>query len=598
MARAGIFIGVDRTGTLDTLKDAAAGAARMRDWAVRSGGIPEANARLITDADNGKVTPEQIFDEVDSFISRGPGVDQLILYFAGHGVNINRSEHWLLSDAPRRTSAAVNVRGSVELARYCGIPHVAIFSDACRVAPAGIQAQNVQGVDIFPNDGAGDRAKPVDQFFACVLGKTAAEIQDPKAAAGTYTALYTEELIATLRGDRSTALEPSTQAGESARYVRPRGLQTHLESAIPQLVSARGLAAKVNQSPDAIITSDNLWLARLDGTSDPPRMGGGRPRPPTDGPQAPSTSVPVRVSLRGFSRDLLRSAVAGNRDRFDRDLNAAIAAPRTGASQLARAVETIATPFGPDHFETMCGFKIRGARLIEAFAPGASVEKFDDAELVRVHGVDGAAASVLLRFEGDMGTVLPALPGFVTALTFEERELVDVTYEPSANSGRWDMYKDRLEEIRRLRAVAASASQYGRFRLDGEQAQATAEQMQYVKSLDPTLAIYAAYAYHDLLLTDRIAHMSQWLRGDLGVTFFDLLLLSRQLVGKAVTPADGVVPFTPLLSQGWALINANRVKLHPRLEGLQAHVLESLWSLYDGKGLDRLAAAMQTKEVR
>ena len=47
-------------------------------------------------------------------------------------------------------------------------------------------------------------------------------------------------------------------------------------------------------------------------------------------------------------------------------------------------------------------------------------------------------ASVLLMFDTEVGTVLPAVPGFVAGLTFNEGELLDVAYEPSINSFRWD----------------------------------------------------------------------------------------------------------------------------------------------------------------
>src|SRR4051794_33660447 len=111
MVRAGVFIGVDRTGNLQPLRDAAAGARRMYLWALSQGMKDGAQAKLITDANNGHVDPDQIYRAVKTII-QGPGVDQLVIYFAGHGVSINRSEQWLLSDAPERTSAAVNLGGS------------------------------------------------------------------------------------------------------------------------------------------------------------------------------------------------------------------------------------------------------------------------------------------------------------------------------------------------------------------------------------------------------------------------------------------------------------------------------------------------------
>jgi hypothetical protein len=587
MIRAGLFIGVDQTGGLQRLTDAAAGARRMYEWALGQGMTDQAQARLITDAGGQKVHPDLIYDAIKAIID-GAGVDQLVVYFAGHGVNINRSEHWLLTDAPARTSAAVNVSGSVELARYCGIQHVVIISDACRVAPDGIQAQNVRGVDVFPNEGGGDKAKPVDQFFACFLGKTAAELKDPATAAGNYSALYTNALLEALTGTRAEVLETAATADDAAQYVRPRKLESYLETEVPRRVKAMGLERKVNQNPDAIITSDASWLARI--TTPVAGTRGGIVAPP-------GAPTPAPPSLRTVATTLVRSAAAGDQAVLGQELQQARAARVTGARELAGTAERIAVPFGPDHFESQCGIKVRGARVVEAVAPRASVEVLS-ADLVRVNQLERPAVSILLRFDGDVGTVIPAIPEFVAALTFDDGELVDVAYEPSANAGRWQLYKDHAAEVRALRAVAASSSQHGRFRLDQADAGKVAQRMQYAKGIDPTLAVYAAYAYHDLQAIPRIRDMSSYLRGDVGVTFFDLALLARLLVDKAIGPNDAVVPFVPLLAQGWALLRAHRVRLHPALDGIENTLGDSLWSLFDAAGLDKLRRAMETREVR
>ena len=101
MTRAGIFIGVDKTGKLQKLNDAAIGAKKMYNWACSQG----VNAKLITDEGGAKVKPDMILESIQEILN-GPGADQLILYFAGHGVNINRGEQWLLTDAPTNPNAA------------------------------------------------------------------------------------------------------------------------------------------------------------------------------------------------------------------------------------------------------------------------------------------------------------------------------------------------------------------------------------------------------------------------------------------------------------------------------------------------------------
>jgi hypothetical protein len=599
LIRAGIFIGVDRTGTLQRLHDAAAGAKRMHDWALGQGMVDQRQAVLITDSDGKAVEPRDIFKAIKAIVD-GPGADQLIVYFAGHGVNLNRHEQWLLTDAPEDASAAVDVAVSVEFARYCGIQHVLFVSDACRVAPSGIQAQSVRGVPIVPNIDGSDRVKPVDQLFACVLGKTAAEIADPAQAAAGYSALYTGALLDALTGKHPELLEASGDPADPARYVWPRQLEKHLEAEIPRRVKALNLTHKVNQSPDAIITSDAHWIARVD----PAAVAAGateaaatrtRGLRATRGslPEAPVESAPA--TLQTMADALVRAAIEGV-PITERTRSADAALP---ASALTDAVGSLATDFGPDHFESECGIKIRGARIVRFVAPRAQAEILgSNGDILRVNRVDGPAASVLLTFAGDVGTVVPVLPGFIAALSFTDGDLVDVAYEPSANTGRWSMFRQHAAELRALRAAASASAQHGRFRLDAADARKTAQKMQYAKGIDPSLAVYAAYAYHDLQMIDRIRAMSGYLQSDIGVTLFDVALLARQLLGRGVGADDRIVPFVPLLAQGWALLRANGVKLHPALERLESRLQDSLWSLYDGEGVRQLEQALQSGAVR
>lgn len=601
MVRAGVFIGVDRTGTLQQLNDAAAGARRMYDWALSQGMVKGSHAHLITDEGGQKVHPDQVYDAIKALID-GPGIDQLVLYFAGHGVNINRCEHWLLSDAPTRTSAAINVTGSVDLARYCGIGHVVIMSDACRVAPEGIQAQNVRGQDVFPNDGAADKAKPVDQFFACVLGKTAAEIKDPAVAASNYSALYTDALLDALMGEREDIFELSGDPGDTARYIKPVKLEEYLEKELPQRVLKLKLEQKVNQNPDAILTVHPHWISRID-TGRMPRQparrssrgGGGAPAAGA----APAAAPKPIDSVRAVTRKLVRSAAEPDQSALVREITRARTLSLPGTERLVDSVEQIAVPFGPDHFETQCGIKVRGNRIAHAYTRWAKVEALgSDGDLIRVNQLARPAVSVVLQFENGHGAVIPALDGFVAALSFDDDELVDVAYEPSTNNWRWGLYADRADDVRRLRAVAATASQHGRFRLDDADAMNIARKMQYAKGIDPTLSVYAAYAYHDLHAVERIREMSNYLGDDIGATLFDLALLGRQLLKASIDLDVAVVPFVPLLSQGWALLSAHKVKMHPALAGIEATMRESLWSLFDSKGVEKLKRALASGELR
>jgi hypothetical protein len=117
--------------------------------------------------------------------------------------------------------------------------------------------------------------------------------------------------------------------------------------------------------------------------------------------------------------------------------------------------------------------------------------------------------------------------------------------------------------------------------------------------VDPGLAVQSAYAYHELQHVDDIRHMAAEVAAtQKSVTLFDLALLGRELIGRTVTRGVNVVPFVPMRAQGWPLLNAHRVRLHPLLDGIESAVTESQWTLFDAGGADRLERAICSGEVR
>jgi hypothetical protein len=205
---------------------------------------------------------------------------------------------------------------------------------------------------------------------------------------------------------------------------------------------------------------------------------------------------------------------------------------------------------------------------------------------------------VLVEFADGSGVVLPALDGYLAGLTFEEGELVDVSYEPSDTSPLWPEYQLRSGELRTLRALVAASAQLGVFRLDGEGTAALdlAARMQLSKGLDPALAVYAGYAYDAIRERERIRQMLRVLGREAGFRPFDLALLSGDLDGRTLGRGSDVAPFAPLLSQGWALLSAHEVTLPPSIRDLTTHLLPSLWSLYDRGGVELIRAAMTAEE--
>jgi Co/Zn/Cd efflux system component len=73
-------------------------------------------------------------DAIERLLDPMAGVEQLLIYFAGHGLNINYGEFWLMNRGLERPTESWDVARSAVLARYSSVPHVIFISDACRTA--------------------------------------------------------------------------------------------------------------------------------------------------------------------------------------------------------------------------------------------------------------------------------------------------------------------------------------------------------------------------------------------------------------------------------------------------------------------------------
>jgi hypothetical protein len=590
--RGAVMIGVSKTGNLPQLKAAVGCAKKMGKWAIQQG-FTKKLVKVITD-EEGPVRAQHIIDAVDKILEED-GLEQILVYFAGHGVNNARSEYWLLSGAPVKTAEAVNLDGSVDAARYVGVPHVVFISDACRTQVEGIQAGRVKGQEIFPNKPEGAPEKPVDIFFACTLGSPSMEIKDPKNSAAIYKAQYTEAILEALKGKRTEVIEELVDGSNIVGLVRPRPLGNYLVTELARrLAGVKSLEGPVSQVPYARLTSPEkeAWLARFVEA----RVVRGRSAKPR------KARVKEPVSIHGVAHSALRSALQGDRAATDRKVDEAVEAQVGGASTMKRSIARGEPAYGPTHFETGCGFKVRGGRVVEAIiAPGTGTHvdiDTNDPTLVRVYHAQAPAASVLLRFHNGAGIVVPAIPQFLVTISFADGELVSVSYEPSDNSFRWPAYLGNIEQFRTLRSVIAASAHLGAFRLDGEDGAALAQQMQMSKNADPAMALYAAYAYHELRYTERLREMHDFQRNDLGFRLFDLAMLTRTLNKKVSNAEPNIFPAFPLLAQGWALLSAFGITLPRKLSDLQDHLVPSIWSVFDAEGVAMLRSAITSGDMK
>jgi hypothetical protein len=581
MQRAAVLIGVKKTGNLPELQAVSSSVNAMALWA-KAQRFDEKLVRVVSD-DKGPVTAQQLKEEIGSLVDRGT-VEQLILYFSGHGFNIE-SEYWLLSGAPKDTEAAVNVEGSVRLARYCGIGHVLFVSDCCRSAAEGLQAQQVRGSNVFPNEPASGTEKPVDLLFACARGRPSLEVvADPAKAVAEavkrYSALYSEVLLEYLNGQHEDALDRVQEDGSFVGLLRLGKLANDIKMEVPHRLKMKlGIDPTITQQPDDRIgfRTGDAWVSRI-------------PMSPSRG-QAPVVPVSRKRPITPFtvSERLVSVSLAGDLGKWNEILGRDLGA-QTAVLQRATAAQAVS--FGRMHFESRSGFKVHGARVVRTVQRDIDVEILgSEGNTIRVND-RSQGANVLLVLENGSGVVVPALRDFIAGLTFEEGQLMGANYEPSDNSPRWNEYSARAEELRSLRASIAASTALGVFRLDEQDGLALAKRMQFAKGVDPSLALYAAYAYDSLQRRDLVDEMRAYMESDLGLTFFDISLLSTR-------PRSGrILPPFPMLSQGWALLSAYRAELPASLRGIERRRLASPWTLFNPAGVDVLERAIRSGEIR
>lgn len=584
MNKAAIVIGVNRTGGLPVLRAGVSGAQQFATWLKGEG----FDIHFFSD-ENNPVTAATVTDKITDLIDQGT-LDQLVVYFSGHGFLKNyNSEFWMLSGAPRNANEAISVSENVELARECGIPSVVMISDACRSTPQSLQAGRIRGSLIFPNEPVSRNVRPeIDRYFATLPGDPALEMVVNESV-NRHEGVYTHCFLQAYRQPDADMIQEVVSGGKVLHVVPNRRLKEYLRREVPVLMSNKHL--QVEQLPDAIVESgDSVYIGRA----------------AVPKPRITMTTREI-IDVRDFARVAL-SRATGSPSGVPKSVSDMIEA--AGQSNFDVSVELVgaAQVKGTEHFETKTGFKVFGARVSEALGLTMQAKLLDggvDTEpaYVRLHpgrtssGGAGHASSVVLRFADGSGTVLAGIENYIGTVVVENGRVVNVSYAPSDNSDRWHDYVAERTRLERLRAIVAAAARYGAFRIDPQNASEIAGQIRYMKSIDPTLGLYASYAYAEVGRREQVQSVMDYMKGDLSAMLFDVAMLAGELAKPQTGSSYPVVPFCPMLSQGWALLRVKRAKIPPDAEEASNHLLPALWTTFDPAGMKIILRAIQERRI-
>lgn len=626
MSKFAVVIGVDRTGDLPPLKDAAAGATKVAGWLAAEG----YEIALITDG-LGAVRVAALYERINAVCAAGV-YEQLLVYFSGHGYLNDGSEHWLLSEAPTNANEAVSLEENVHLARDCGIPNVVFVSDACRSTPQSLRADRVRGSVIFPNFGTSRTVRAdVDRLFASLPGDPAYEVA-VEASSKNYRALYT------------ACLQDAFVDTADAFCRTVRGVEVlpnrSLKRLLPSLVETAALDASVTlfQRPDTIVESDDdFYIARVmrtrvaeagepaapDGGGDgggapggswrtgiPPivsdvfnrtlggyfgkRIGGrfGRADPGADGTRSADEGGPGPGGSLRDAADLLVADMLGKGRGAPLAPNARLRGAIAAASRLPRSGE----------LDLDRGIAVRGTDIVEVRGYGCEAYLLDGGArgadaVVRVGpmasaGVGRFPDTVVLRFGDGGGTVVSVPDGFLCSIAVDSDGdtrtdgVVQVAYTPTRPGRRSAGYARHEASVERARALVAGLARKGVFRIEREQAPALIELTRPHGSADQTLAIYAAYAVNAVGLSEEVKAIASHLRDEFGGRIpYDVALLAR---GDHRTDSSLASPFCPMLSQGWQLLRVFGASLPPAVARAGDHRRATLWTTFNETGMDIL----------
>jgi Caspase domain len=573
-----VAIGVNRTGELPVLGAAVAGAEKFAEWA----GKQHFDVELLTDGNGSSVTIDAIKFAIKRFVDART-YSQLIVYFGGHGVLQGpNNELWLLSGAPGNPTEAVQVWGSIYNARESGISHLVFISDACRSTPNSLVLNAVTGTTVFPNNRPRRRRPEVDVFYATLPGDPAYEASLGQSPAN-YRGLFTECLLNALVQAPAEVME-YWASGARGQWVIPSWkLRPYLQRVVPDAAAAVSL--QYDQAPDIIVESHPPTCLIQCPNYQPPTDA----KPESVGPPAEPASLLEVVDKLPDDPRALAVKKSGRRWPLPEGFNTKAAQHLLGA--LGRGSKEMTTGFA------ICGTKVQ---RVTAGNTELKCFKENDATQVKVVWSQPArpGASLLVQFGKGNGAVLPILKEFIgTVVVDGDERVVNVSYAPSGNSA---YANEQRSELQKRHAYIAAAARTGAFKVAEKDATKLAEYLRALKSVDPTLGLYAAYAYAQAGVTEEVDSVYQHMNveGSPPVPF-DVALLARKLPSKGVLSSmQEVAPFCPMLTQGWALLEPYLDRLAPQVVQARHHLVPALWTTLNAPGVELLWTEMQNGGLR
>jgi hypothetical protein len=603
-----IAIGVNKSSnTTDfaVLHAAAQGAIAIVDWAKKH----DFDVKLFSDDKGSPVKFDDINAAVNDVVNSGT-CEQLVIYFSGHGLMpAAGAEVWLLSGAPRQSQ----------------IPHIVVISDACRNTENDAMAMGLSfSPCLFPTKENQNVESVIDIIYATGVGKAALELL-PDSNFSFHRSALTYCLLEVLKGNFKAITEDFTDGSNTKTVLTTRGIADCLKTIVPKHVAESDF--KLAQFPVSNIQSalpkylveiqknealvpkfselgaDNALAVVVTNPalstilSDPGfTLSGKLTTPKSKSRQSTRRKKTTALEPINDWRNEIFKPISANKlsvstlqnlipDQYKQSINEIVASPRR------------------TKFETLTGFSVYGARIHSASVSSGQCEFFESENYMAIR-IDSmpttyengsnkqSPGSILIQFENGTGCVLSIFNGMIGSVIFQNGHIATINYTPAEYTTEHQIYSQFASNIEKRRALIAVAARDGAFHVNKSNAEEMAVYLREYKDIDPTLGLYAAYAYAQAGLSEMVFDVFKYMDQQSTGAPFDVAILAANNapINWGQKPLN-YSPWLPMLTQGWFLLGKFESAIPTPIKEARNFLIPGLWTTFHADGIEILRKA-------
>ena len=210
-------------------------------------------------------------------------------------------------------------------------------------------------------------------------------------------------------------------------------------------------------------------------------------------------------------------------------------------------------------------------------------------------------SSIVIEFENIGCVVLPAIEGYFGQGKISLNGLTNFNLSSRSFLEKQE-YRNKhgvgeASDVVLMRAAVSELLKNNRFVLKSkEEAYRLAESIRMQKAIDPTLGLFASYAYSRSGLDAEVKDVFNYMQQDLNVNIFDVAMLSERDHTENTIP--NMIPACPMLTQGWSFINSRSIELQNIFKDGANYLKPSLWTTFSSEFTNELFHAIQKGEFK